>query len=88
MQQALVEAVATVAKKLVIVVVSAGGVDLDGRLANAVVWAPYGGEEAGSGLADVLWGVVNPSARLPVVSCAVCCNAPVVAGWMHLMLRL
>jgi hypothetical protein len=34
--------------------------------ADAVLYAPYGGEEAGSGLADVLWGKVNPSARMPV----------------------
>lgn len=57
---------AKAARKLVVVVVSAGGVDLDERAANAVVWAPYGGEEAGSGLADVIFGRVNPSARLPV----------------------
>lgn len=31
-----------------------------------MLYAPYGGEEAGSGLADVLWGRVNPSARMPV----------------------
>ncbi len=31
----------------------------------AVVHAWYGGCEAGTGLADVLFGVVNPSARLP-----------------------
>lgn len=67
-QQALLSAVAKASKKLVVVVVSAGGVDLqDDHGGNAVVWAPYGGEEAGSGLADVLWGTVNPSARLPVV---------------------
>ena len=65
-QRALLEAVAKVSKKLVLVVVSAGGVDVDESLAQAVLWAPYGGEEAGSGLADVLFGHVNPSARLPL----------------------
>lgn len=65
-QRELLKAVSAVAKKLVLVVVSAGGVDLDETKAAAVVWAPYGGEEAGSGLADVLFGAVNPSARLPV----------------------
>jgi beta-glucosidase len=33
--------------------------------APAVVQAWYGGSQAGPGLADVLFGVVNPSARLP-----------------------
>jgi hypothetical protein len=65
-QQALLSQVAAVAKKLVIVVVSAGGVDLDESQAAAVLYAPYGGEEAGSGLADVLFGRVSPSARMPV----------------------
>ena len=65
-QRALLDAVAKVSKKLVIVVVSAGGVDVDETKADAVLWAPYGGEEAGGGLADVLFGKVNPSARLPV----------------------
>lgn len=47
-------------------VVSAGGIDIDESKANAVVWAPYGGEEAGTGLADILYGNVNPSAKLPL----------------------
>ena len=65
-QHQLLTAVAAAAKKLVLVVVSAGGVDLDEGKASAVLYAPYGGEEAGSGLADILFGHVNPSARLPV----------------------
>ncbi len=40
-QRALLEAVAKVSKKLVLVVVSAGGVDIDESLAHAVLWAPY-----------------------------------------------
>ena len=29
-------------------------------------WNRYGGEEAGSGLADIIFGHINPSARLPL----------------------
>ena len=98
-QRALLDAVGKAAKKLVLVVVSAGaskltrisrylskgsiakcgfycvvdvalvcegGVDLDESQADAVLWAPYGGEEAGSGLADVLWRNTPPSGRMPV----------------------
>ena len=32
---------------------------------TAVVWAGLGGTETGNGLVDVLYGDVNPSARLP-----------------------
>ena len=66
LQAALQSAVAAVSKKLVIVCMSAGGVDVDDSSADASVYAPYGGEEGGSGLADVLFGDVNPSAKLPV----------------------
>lgn len=64
--QVLLSRVATKAKKLILVIVSAGGVDLNETGAEAVVWAPYGGEEAGNGLADILWGRVNPSGHLPL----------------------
>eukprot|EP01060_Flectonema_neradi_P006928 TRINITY_DN1478_c0_g1_i6.p1 TRINITY_DN1478_c0_g1~~TRINITY_DN1478_c0_g1_i6.p1 ORF type:complete len:763 (+),score=213.85 TRINITY_DN1478_c0_g1_i6:54-2342(+) len=65
-QAALQQAVEKVSKKVIIVSVSAGGVDLDETTAGAVVYAPYGGEEGGSGLADVLFGDFNPSAKMPV----------------------
>jgi beta-glucosidase len=51
-----------------IVVLQGGSAILSGEWDQAVpsiVQAWYGGEEAGSGLADVVFGVVNPSGRLP-----------------------
>ena len=33
--------------------------------ADAIVLAGYGGEEAGTGLADVIFGLYNPAGRLP-----------------------
>jgi beta-glucosidase len=65
-QQELQRRISKVAKKLILVVVSAGGVDFDDTQANAVVWAPYGGQAAGPGVVDVLRGWTNPSARLPL----------------------
>jgi beta-glucosidase len=52
-----------------VVVVNAGGaVDVSRFIdkAPALLWAWYGGEDSGRALADVLFGEVNPSAKLPV----------------------
>ena len=67
-QQALLEAVqaARGGAKLVLAINSAGGVDVDPSGLDAVVQLWYGGQETGHGLADVLWGRVNPSGRLPL----------------------
>ena len=67
-QQKLLEAVRKASKaaggKLVVVVISAGPVVLDPALADGVLFAGYPGEEAGHGLADVIFGRVSPSARV------------------------
>jgi beta-glucosidase len=61
----LLKAVRKVARKLVLIIVCGSAVHFDETLADAAVYALYGGEEAGHGLADVLFGSVPPSARLP-----------------------
>jgi beta-glucosidase len=64
---ALVRAVAA-SNRRTVVVLQGGSALLIGewdRSVPAVVQAWYGGREAGSGLADVLFGTVTPSARLP-----------------------
>lgn len=52
--------------KLVVVINSAGGVDLDPAGLDAIVQLWYGGQETGHGLTYILWGRVNPSGRLPL----------------------
>lgn len=55
--------------KPIIVVVTAGSpIDMTeiAELADAVIWAWYPGEEGGNAVADVLFGDVSPSGRLPI----------------------
>ncbi len=55
--------------KPIIVVITAGSpVNMSeiSELADAVLWAWYPGEEGGNAVADVLFGNVSPSGRLPI----------------------
>ena len=67
-QRALIEAALQTHKPVALVVVSGRPLDLSWEDTNvgAILWAPFGGTEAGNGVADVLTGRYNPSGKLPV----------------------
>jgi beta-glucosidase-like glycosyl hydrolase len=70
-QTALVAAVVAAippTAKLVVFLVTAGAVDFDEPRADAVFYAPYGGEETGHGGWDVIMGRAMPAARMPVTA--------------------
>ncbi|TDL28535.1 glycoside hydrolase family 3 protein [Rickenella mellea] len=66
---ALVQAVAAVNNNTIVVVNTVGPVILEAWIDNpnvtGLVWSGLPGQEAGNGLVDVLYGVYNPSGRLP-----------------------
>ena len=51
--------------KVVLVIVCGSAVPFNASNADAAMYALYGGQEAGNGLADVIFGQVSPSGRLP-----------------------
>ncbi|GAB5588478.1 hypothetical protein Unana1_03378 [Umbelopsis nana] len=64
----LIKSVADVNPRTVVVVHSVGPVDMEWSNhpnISAIVWAGLPGQESGNALADVLFGDVNPSGRLP-----------------------
>ncbi|KAL6875728.1 hypothetical protein ACP4OV_013241 [Aristida adscensionis] len=70
-QQSLIAAVATAARRPVILVILSGGpVDVTFAQTNpkvgAILWAGYPGEAGGLAIARVLFGEHNPGGRLPV----------------------
>ena len=66
---ALVQAIANVNKKTIVVVHSVGPLVVESWISNpnvvAVLWAGIPGQESGNGLVDVLYGTVSPSGKLP-----------------------
>ena len=67
-QQQLIRRLAAANPRLVVVLQSGGIVSLADCIADipALVYSFYSGQEAGNGIADVLFGAVNPAGRLPM----------------------
>ncbi len=67
-QEALLRRVAGLGKPVVLVLLGGSAITVNWADENvpAILHAWYGGEEGGSGLADVLFGDANPAGRLPV----------------------
>lgn len=67
-QETFVEEALARGRKVILIVNAGGAVDLSrikGRV-SAILWAWYPGQEGGKALAEILYGKVNPSGRLPV----------------------
>ncbi|KAF8392689.1 hypothetical protein HHK36_023038 [Tetracentron sinense] len=70
-QTQLINQVAAVAKgPLILVIMSAGGVDISVAKNNpnikAIIWVGYPGEEGGRAISDIVFGKYNPGGRLPL----------------------
>lgn len=78
-QDQLVEAVARVAKKTVVVVNSGSPVEMPWfNDVDAVLLSYFGGQQMGSALADVIYGYVNPSAKTTTTWATKFSDLPVV----------
>src|SRR5947208_14506993 len=66
-QKALISALQATGKPVIVVVIAGRPLGLGpGQNANGLLMAYQGSTEAGTAVSDVIFGTVNPSARLPV----------------------
>jgi len=67
-QEELIQAVAATGTPVVVVLISGGPVIMERWLSNvhAVLHAWYPGEEGGNAIAEILFGLHNPSGKLPI----------------------
>ncbi len=67
-QDQLIQKMAALNKRTIVVITSGGGVDMNGWVDRvpALLESWYSGQEGGTALAEILFGDVNPSGRLPV----------------------
>lgn len=65
-QRILIKSVLDVGKPTIIVVASGSALNIEGEAANAIIQAWYPGSHGGIALADIIFGKVSPSGKLPV----------------------
>ena len=65
-QRLLIEHVLGVGKPTIVVMACGSSVNPDAQKAGAIIQAWYPGQMGGAALADILFGVVSPSGKLPV----------------------
>ena len=66
-QRELISAIARANKRTIVVINSGGGLDMNPWVdsAGAILQAWYSGQESGTAVADIIFGAVNPSGKLP-----------------------
>ncbi|KAI8331932.1 glycoside hydrolase superfamily [Chlamydoabsidia padenii] len=82
----LIETVANANENTIVVIHSPSAVLMpwiDHPNIKAVVWAGYPGQETGNSLADILFGDVNPSGRLPYTIARYEHDYPVHVSWIQ-----